>query len=281
MDVGPIEKLQYLQIGSQGENDALTVEIDMTSWVEELHDKGYENPVFHLLFRPYNQSEPIVMDSSCDYDDGILIWTVTLLATSYSGQGSTEIIAMNYPDNGLLKKSKTIPTLVESSISGVDGGVTPAPYDSWVASILALIAQLNNAFDTATTTYVLQSSTDYDGTPPSSGWSETMPDISANKGKYLWTRLTINWSTGGTSHMYSVNYLNEDGSGIIDSVNGKTDANIVLYGSDIAVSTSDTTKLNAALSAKLDASKIVYTANGQAPVSPAAGTIWLKPKAVS
>ena len=276
MNVGPIEKLQYLQIGSQGENDALTVEIDMTSWVDELHDRGYENPTFHVLFRPYNQSEPIVMDSACNYDDGILTWTVTLMATSYSGQGSTEIIAMNYPDNGLLKKSKTIPTLVESSISGVDGGVTPAPYDSWVASILALIAQLNNAFNAAVTEYVIQSSASYDGTPPSSGWSGTMPDLTANKGSYLWTRLTIAWSTGGTSHMYSVNYLNKDGSGIIDSVNGKTDANIILYGTNIAVSSSDSTKLDTALAAKFDAEKLVYS--NSAPVSPATGTIWLKPK---
>ena len=47
-----IDKVQYLQIGVQGENIAMNIEFDMTAWAEQ-----YPDATFHILFKPYNETE--------------------------------------------------------------------------------------------------------------------------------------------------------------------------------------------------------------------------------
>lgn len=62
-----------------------------------------------------------------------------------------------------------------------------------------------------------------------------MPDLVTNKGKYLWSRTTISWSTGGQSKLYNVSYIAMDASGAVTAINGY-DGNVVLDGSDIKIS---------------------------------------------
>lgn len=131
-----IEKLQYLMIGTQGENDAVEIKIDMTSWVEELRER-YPNLTFHVLFKPYNSSTYFPVVSTYDADTHILTWTVTLSSTLTEGVGYTEIRALDVPTTGLVKKSRIIPTTVESSVSGVEGGTVPAPYEDWENLVLS------------------------------------------------------------------------------------------------------------------------------------------------
>ncbi|MBQ2076176.1 MAG: hypothetical protein II471_01550, partial [Bacteroidales bacterium] len=66
-------------------------------------------------------------------------------------------------------------------------------------------------------------------------WSSTMPSISANKGKYLWTRTSYD---SGTTWSYSVNYIGNDGlpgqdgtdgSDGSDGADGKGIASITTY----------------------------------------------------
>lgn len=227
-----IDKLQYLIIGQQGENNATEIVIDMSSWADDLVARGYDNPCFHLLFLPYNRTVPVVTSTVYDAELKTLTWTITSQVTAYAGMGYVEVRALNYPDNGLLKKSRVIPTTVSASVTGVEGGVPPAPYDDWLNSILALINQLNNALNGAVTEYAV--STGF-LTHPESGWSETMPDLVTNKGKYLWSRTTISWSTGGQSKLYNVSYIAMDASGAVTAINGY-DGNVVLDGSDIKIS---------------------------------------------
>ena len=122
-----VDKIQYLQIGVQGENDATDIEIDMSAWAEK-----YPDAVFHVLFKPYNASTPSPMLTT--YEAGVLTWTVGVGATAVVGVGYTEIRAQD-SETGLVKKSKIIPTAVENSVSGVET-TPPASYQEWVTAVL-------------------------------------------------------------------------------------------------------------------------------------------------
>ena len=130
-----IDKVYSLNIGVQGENIARAIELDMTEWVE-----AYPDASFHVLFKPYNESEAVPMVSTLE--NNILTWIPTLSATAVSGVGYTEIRALD-PDTGLIRKSRIIPTSVEYSLSGVEQD-PPEPYEDWVNSVLAIGAE---AFD--------------------------------------------------------------------------------------------------------------------------------------
>lgn len=130
MDTVLIDKLQYLQIGVQGENAANNIPIDMTPWVKEFPGAG-----FHLLFKPYNSLSPLPMVTEYDAETHILTWTPTLSATRTPGVGYTEVRALDN-DRGILKKSRIIPTTVENSVTGVEGGTVPTPYEDWVNLVL-------------------------------------------------------------------------------------------------------------------------------------------------
>lgn len=124
-----VDKLQYLQIGVQGENEALQIQIDMTEWKKVLPP----NVSYHVIFKPYNEQYPVPMVS--EYDGTILTWIVTLSATQNVGVGYTEIRAIN--PGGIVKKTKIIPTSVEHSVSGVEAADPPASYQGWVNQVLA------------------------------------------------------------------------------------------------------------------------------------------------
>ena len=129
MDTVLINKLQYLQIGQQGENAANNIPIDMTPWVEE-----FPNANFHLLFKAYNATSPLPMVTDYNGETHVLTWTPTLSATAVAGVGYTEVRAL---DDGVLKKSRIIPTTVENSVTGVEGGTVPLPYEDWVNLVLS------------------------------------------------------------------------------------------------------------------------------------------------
>lgn len=270
MDVVKIEDLQYLQIGVQGETGTLSVNVDMTSWVEELQGR-YPNLCFHLLFKPYGETTALPMTTTYDGDTHILTWEITLSATFAVGQGYTEIRALNHPTTGLLKKSRIIPTMVEDSVSGVEGGTVPAPYEDWVNLVLETKDDLNAIFEGATTTYQNSSSA---STVPTGSWTNTP---SPEKGKYLWSRIQFDWGTGSSSYLYIVGYIGTDGEGAVETVNGAYGA-VVLDAGDINVDKTAVSPVTiaAALAAKLNSSMIIYSANE--PATPATGMIWLKPK---
>lgn len=130
-----IDKLSYLQIGVQGDNESTDIVIDVTAWAEK-----YPEAEFFIVFKPYNAQEISPMDTR--YEDGILTWTVNSAATAVTGVGYTEIRAQD--SHGLIKKSRIIPTAVENSVSGVDD-TPPAAYQEWVTAVLNAGATAKNA----------------------------------------------------------------------------------------------------------------------------------------
>ena len=94
--------------------------------------------------------------------------------------------------------------------------------------------------------YALTSSGTSQPATTSSDWKDSISALGSVKGKYLWIWDRLTYNTGQNEDRFSVTYNGADGTGSVNSVNSKTGA-VVLYGSDIATSSSDTTKLNTAL----------------------------------
>lgn len=306
MNVYKVEELQYLQIGRQGESQAVEIGIDVSKWVDELAGK-YPRLHFHLLYKAYGQSIALPMSTVYYPDEKLLVWTVNLGATYLQGQGYSEVRALNFPDNGLLKKSRVIPTLVENSVSGIDGGTPPAPYEDWVNLVLDTKDRLQELLASPVVTY--HNSDDGIVAPTDDDWTTTPNPV---KGKYLWTKILYNWnimqgdlddeSPDTETPVYTVSYVGFDGEGSVESVNGES-GGIWLDGTNLyvnrvaetpeliqnAVNRIDETAaqtaqdlsdakvvLNNSIALKLDASKIAY--GDTAPASPVKGMIWLKPK---
>jgi len=307
MNVYKVEELQYLQIGRQGESQAVEIGIDVSKWVDELAGK-YPRLHFHLLYKAYGQSIALPMSTVYYPDEKLLVWTVNLGATYLQGQGYSEVRALNFPDNGLLKKSRVIPTLVENSVSGIDGGTPPAPYEDWVNLVLDTKDRLQELLASPVVTY--HNSRDNGIVPPADDNWTSSPN--PEKGSYLWTRILYNWnimqgdisgdSTVTETPVYTVSYVGTDGEGAVESVNGAFGPVWVdgtnLYVNRLAetpeliqsaVNRIDETAaqtaqdlanakvvLNNSIALKLDASKIAY--GNDEPISPVKGMIWLKPK---
>jgi hypothetical protein len=124
-----INKLQYLQIGVQGENEATNIEIDMTAWAEE-----FPNAIFYILFKPYNSANPAVpVTTAYDSETKKLTWTVTSSVTQVVGVGYTEVRGI---DGSVIKKSRIVPTSVENSVSGGVAVNPPEAYEDWYYSVL-------------------------------------------------------------------------------------------------------------------------------------------------
>lgn len=303
MTVYKIDDLQYLKIGVQGENNATKIGIDVSSWVDELAE-DYPNLHFHLLFKPYGQSTALPMVTSYNSVTKILTWEIDLNSTYIQGVGYTETRALNFPDDGLLKKSRVIPTLVETSVSGVEGGSVPAPYEDWVNLVLATKDELNEILSNPEVAY---QNSDSGTVTPTGTWTDSPYPV---KGQYMWTRITYNWSTGAQGTIYTITYIGMDGEGVVSRING-LDGNVVLDGTNVYVDDTVANKesvkaaverlalaittlsdessealtvavntlqqaINNLNTSKLDANRIVYSSTQ--PSNPTTGMIWLKPK---
>ena len=129
-----IDKIQYLQIGVQGENIARKIQIDMTSWVDELEADNVSGYSFSLVFRPYNDPNKYPMVTTYDAETRVLTWRVASEATQTPGVGYTEIRAQE-ATSGLVKKTRIIPTSVEESVSGNET-TPPEVQAGWVTQVL-------------------------------------------------------------------------------------------------------------------------------------------------
>lgn len=129
-----IDKINYLQIGVQGENIARKIEIDMTSWVNELEAENVSGYSFGLVFKPYNDPNKYPMVTTYDSETHILSWRVSSAATQTPGVGYTEVRAQE-STSGLVKKTRIIPTSVEDSVSGNETE-PPEPQEEWVTEVL-------------------------------------------------------------------------------------------------------------------------------------------------
>ena len=137
-----IDKLQYLQIGVQGENVATPIKIDMTRWKETFPEGN-----IHLLFKPYNATLALPMLTEFDAETNVLSWYPDLAATAVVGVGYTEVRMLD-ESTGLVKKSRIVPTSVENSVSGIEIN-PPEPYEEWVNSVLNAATRAETAQENA------------------------------------------------------------------------------------------------------------------------------------
>lgn len=125
-----VNKLRSLQIGVQGENESIRIEIDMTAWAEELS----ESTVYGILFKPYNSGNPAVpVMTTYDAEEKKLTWIVTSSVTQVVGVGYAEIRAI---DGSILRKSHIVPTSVENSVTGGVVVNPPSAYEDWYTQVL-------------------------------------------------------------------------------------------------------------------------------------------------
>lgn len=129
-----IDKINFLQIGVQGENIARKIEIDMTKWVEDLEADNVSGYSFGLIFKPYNDPNKYPMVTTYDEETHVLTWRVSNAATQVSGVGYTEVRAQE-ATSGLVKKTRIIPTAVEDSVSGNETE-PPESQEEWVSAVL-------------------------------------------------------------------------------------------------------------------------------------------------
>lgn len=69
---------------------------------------------------------------------------------------------------------------------------------------------------------------------PSGSWSASVP--ATGQGKYLWTRITIQFNTGNAIQYFSVGYFGINGTGAVASINGITpdpEGNVALTAADV------------------------------------------------
>ena len=69
---------------------------------------------------------------------------------------------------------------------------------------------------------------------PSGSWSASVP--ATGQGKYLWTRITIQFNTGNAIQYFSVGYFGINGTGAVASINGVTpdpEGNVALTADDV------------------------------------------------
>ena len=104
-----INELKSLYLGVQGENLALTRQVDMSEWLVE-HPNGAVS-VWHKI---NGAVEPEPTGATLDAKTGILSWSPTAADTAHAGEGKAEI---RLTDNGVIKKTKEIQTIVAPSVT--------------------------------------------------------------------------------------------------------------------------------------------------------------------
>lgn len=104
-----------------------------------------------------------------------------------------------------------------SFIARVDNltGVTPTDGANWQ---LLAAAGMGASIQSETHEYVAQVASAYTGTPPSSGWSTTVPAVTG--GNYLWQRTITTYTDGQSYTSYLVVRFGVDGTGAVSTVNG-------------------------------------------------------------
>lgn len=135
------ENLYYLQIGVQGENMAEEVKVDVSDWMAKYPD-GY----LYILFKRYNDQYGYPVATT--YEDGILTWTPSVADTSVPGIGYAEIRLMDRTHE-IVKKSRILPTVVENSVSGLDGAEVPSPFVEWTNQVLAAATAVSESLEEA------------------------------------------------------------------------------------------------------------------------------------
>ena len=134
-----VNELSQIILGRQGENNATTIEIDVSEWLAE-----YPNATINILAERNGDTSPYIAVTSVA--DGILRWVITESDTALSGRGKAEIRATI---DDVIKKSAVAVTIVIPSLEGEPTPTPPEPAQSWVDEVLAAAEGIENMSATA------------------------------------------------------------------------------------------------------------------------------------
>lgn len=124
----PVDKLDEVQLGRQGEALVTLVQIDASAWLEQL-------PGCTLL------TESVVYLPNVTVQGGLISWRVTEDDTAKAGWGRAEVRGLV---DGKVKKSAVFRTCIEPSLEGNGTPAEPTP-PSWVQTIMDAVQKAQDA----------------------------------------------------------------------------------------------------------------------------------------
>ena len=122
-----------LNLGISGTSNLLTVEFDLSDWVDEY---GEGTPVLLHRRSMDKKSYPV----AAQFEDGILTWVVTSIDTAWAGYGKAEVdyVVEDSDGNNVVVKSQEWRTITDAAID--KGGIYPDhPESNWVENMLSEI----------------------------------------------------------------------------------------------------------------------------------------------
>lgn len=126
-----VEKAGYILLGRCGESHARTVEIDVSSYLEEWPDGAVT-----LLHRRHG--EETIYPVASELQGGHLIWAPSSADTAFAGYGEAEV---RVTVGGTVVKSKILHTVVEKSLTGQEVD-TPEASKDWVDKVLEKVGDM-------------------------------------------------------------------------------------------------------------------------------------------
>lgn len=128
-----LQDTDIISLGNQSENDAQTLEFDISAWLE----KWPGGAVQIIYRRPDSPRIYPVLASKITIDSGILRWLVDRSVTAVSGHGYAVI---SYVQGAVERRTARVNTLVHAGLP--PAGPAPDPIPDYVADLTQLSAQM-------------------------------------------------------------------------------------------------------------------------------------------
>lgn len=126
-----VDKLpNFIDIGEEAENIAVSVEFDYTAWVEK-HGAG----AAQLLIKRPQDTSPYPATTTAE--DNVLTWLPTQTDTDFAGRGEIQILFSTADE--ILEKSHVLYIMTGRSLEGA--GDPPEPYENWIDSLTDLASE--------------------------------------------------------------------------------------------------------------------------------------------
>ena len=132
-----IGNLTSINLGWQGENNSRTIQVDVSSWLEQ-----FPGATINLLVQRPGDDE--FYPASTKIENGVLEWKLSRADVQLDGEGKAQMV-LTGPD-GLEMRSRVVKTVIGDSIDGTEGEA-PAPIESWVQEVLQAANTVRTAVD--------------------------------------------------------------------------------------------------------------------------------------
>lgn len=131
-----ISKLPSLDLGYQGENKVRTIDIDITTWLEEY-------PGAKVVLMVKRPDEDVYYPAG-KQEGNVLLWVIDRADRLYAGRGEAQVILKGEDDVEL--RTRVVRTKISPSLSGTEVEAPP-PYATWVGDVLDAAAQAEAAVE--------------------------------------------------------------------------------------------------------------------------------------